>query len=724
MRLTLRTLLAYLDDALEPAQTKLIGQKIQESAVAGKLVSLIRLVVRQRRLKAPSVSGPNVGIDPNVVAQYLDNTLPPEQVVDVEKVLLTSDELLAEVASCHQVMAMVMGKPPEVSDTSRERLYALGPVSQSDQLRVEEHSSMSNDGAAANSRESERVSETPAKTVVATEIPEYLRQSSWSQRVFPAAIVALLVIVCLGLLISDPGFRKAIGEAKKELSKGEADAGKSNSETVVNGGNSKSSDAAAQNQAVAAVTPGTLTKPDNATVLPSPSLPPDPIPSPDQPDGRGKPPADVPADAASVANRTTPPATVVLPANTVPAVPNDPKPILSPAKIKYTSNSGVMLRLEETQRHWLMLPRSYSFVPNERLVVLEPFEGVLDVDQGAIIATVMGDSSFRLLSADRSTSWGLDIRRGRFLIRSGRSDPMSSPVFSIAIGDDLWKLELLAADTNCAIEIMPREPVQFEKSLGVNWYSGVVRVLSGSVKWTSADGRSQQIASDSALEITPQQVGQAALPSPVPFSVAPEWTDSVKRKQSPLQRHSTAFEKNFELEQPVENTLLSLIDHPNAKIVELAVHGLSAIESSMGMVQALAQSGFEEGRFAARDGIRCWLAREADRGPVLKEILEKRYPIVDASSVYILLWGFRPEDATNRATSFEIVNWLRSPHLEIRELAYYWVVHLSSGRKWEFRASEAQARRESAIRKIEAHIATAGALVKPTDREPTPKKPE
>ena len=119
MRLTLRTLLAYLDDMLEPAETKLIGQKIQESAVAGKLVSLIRLVVRQRRLKAPSVSGPNIGIDPNVIAQYLDITLPPEEVVEVERVLLTSDELLAEVASCHQVLALSNGKTAEISEIGR-----------------------------------------------------------------------------------------------------------------------------------------------------------------------------------------------------------------------------------------------------------------------------------------------------------------------------------------------------------------------------------------------------------------------------------------------------------------------------------------------------------------------------------------------------------------------------------------------------------------------------
>ena len=38
MRLTLRTLLAYLDDILEPSQTKEIGSKLTESKFASDLV--------------------------------------------------------------------------------------------------------------------------------------------------------------------------------------------------------------------------------------------------------------------------------------------------------------------------------------------------------------------------------------------------------------------------------------------------------------------------------------------------------------------------------------------------------------------------------------------------------------------------------------------------------------------------------------------------------------
>lgn len=731
MRLTLRTLLAYLDDALEPAETKLIGQKIQESAVAGKLVSLIRLVVRQRRLKAPSVSGPNVGIDPNVVAQYLDSTLPPDQVVEVEKVLLTSDELLAEVASCHQVLALMAGKPAEVSEASRERLYALGPVARADQLQVEETKSTTGsamaDGAAA--RSADHVSKTPAKPVHA-EVPEYLRQSSWSQRVFPTAIVALLIVVCVGLLISDPGFLTGIREAKRELTKTErepakADAGQNDA------ANSKTEFAGdAASQQMAATTPSVDSTTEPPAVVPAPSLPPsiDPTPPADAPEGPKRPSTgdsktasvDAPADAA-VAAKATAPATVTPPATTVPGG-KDPTPVLNAAPVQYTSNDGVVLRLDEMQRHWFLVPRRSTVATGERLVVLEPFEATFDIDRGAMVATVLGDSVIRILPPDRSTTSGLEIRRGRVLLRSTRKDNAKLSAFSIMVGSDVWRLEFLTADTTCTIEIAPRDPVQFEKPLGSNWYTGALRVMSGKVKWTAGEDQALEIGAGSALEIAPL-IGATAPPSPVASGYAPEWTDSQKRKQAPMRRFATLFEKQFEADQPVEMTLLALIKDTNAKVVELAVHGLAMTDSYAAMTQALAECSFEEGRFAARDGLRAWLGQPVDHGALLKEVLEQHYPPAEASAVYILLWGFRPEDSTNRATSLELVTWLRNSHVEVRELAYFWIMNLT-GRRWEFRATDVPARRESAVRRIENHILATGALVKPSEKEIIPKKPE
>ena len=127
MRLTLRTLLAYLDDLLEAGQSREIGEKISESGYASTLVDRIREVMRRRRLTAPDPKSPNSGLDTNSIAEYLDNTLEPDAVADVEKVCLDSDVHLAEVAASHQILTLVLGEPVDVPTRTRERMYALGP---------------------------------------------------------------------------------------------------------------------------------------------------------------------------------------------------------------------------------------------------------------------------------------------------------------------------------------------------------------------------------------------------------------------------------------------------------------------------------------------------------------------------------------------------------------------------------------------------------------------
>ena len=53
MRLTLRTLLAYLDDVLDPTDKEELAQKIESSDVAKDLVHQTRDSVRRLRLTGP-----------------------------------------------------------------------------------------------------------------------------------------------------------------------------------------------------------------------------------------------------------------------------------------------------------------------------------------------------------------------------------------------------------------------------------------------------------------------------------------------------------------------------------------------------------------------------------------------------------------------------------------------------------------------------------------------
>ncbi len=125
MRLTLRTLLAYLDNTLDPQDAEALREKLGESGFATQLVQRIRSTLASGTLPAPSPEAVGPVEEANVISEYLDSTLPTEQVAEIERACLESDPHLAEAAACHQILTMVLGKPAEVSPELRQRIYEL-----------------------------------------------------------------------------------------------------------------------------------------------------------------------------------------------------------------------------------------------------------------------------------------------------------------------------------------------------------------------------------------------------------------------------------------------------------------------------------------------------------------------------------------------------------------------------------------------------------------------
>src|SRR5579883_3336875 len=125
MRLTLRTLLAYLDDTLPPEQARTIGQKVAESETAQELIDRIKKVTRRRGLSTPTTKEDRGPSDPNTVAEYLGDALSADQLAQFEKACLDSDVHLAEAAACHQILTLLLSEPVRVPPTARQRMYQL-----------------------------------------------------------------------------------------------------------------------------------------------------------------------------------------------------------------------------------------------------------------------------------------------------------------------------------------------------------------------------------------------------------------------------------------------------------------------------------------------------------------------------------------------------------------------------------------------------------------------
>ena len=719
MRLTLRTLLAYLDDILEPSQAREIGEKLNESSFASSLVSRIREVMRRRRLTAPTLSGPGVGIDPNVVAEYLDNTLPPDGVADVEKICLESDVHLAEAAACHQILTLALGEPVEVSAQTRERMYALGPSAT--KVAVPSH------GTGSNGLSSQAVGDVldqapSASPRAATaeprkvEIPDYLRPKSSFKKILVYIAVAAIGIFWGILMVNNSPFKKATDPSK-------ADKGASGRAVA-------SADAANRNQVEGSLPDQTETVTDAVDASEKVarddqenSLTAD-LGSTKPADTESAAPGDVEAEPTvatkkGASSRGPKPESVVDEAAT-----EKPAHVLAPATpSKYASSEGVTLHYVPRDERWFVLPRRAQVHAGDSLAVPDPFQCMLEVDGGKGLVTISGRSTVNVLGPTEAGAFGLEITRGQFVLRpSASADDDAAPLrIGVGIAGELWRLEVRPGGA-CGVQVNLLEPTKFEQPLDRNAYLGAFYASAGAiVVVTDPAGHSHELNGPDWLELPLLGAadGDGKAIKKRRLEIMPKWMGPPSLT-SQEQTYLRLFEKKFNLEEAVELSVPEVASDSNPKISQMATECLGLIGAYGPLVDILHRSQHEEARKAAISGLRIWLPRNPENKERLKAELTKRLPPDDAEAAYKLLWGYDSDDARNKVISTQLVEWMGDPELAIRELAFYHVNRLS-GKDFDYRAGATMARLKNSLKRWQDHVKNHGGLIPAQKPIPNPQ---
>ena len=253
------------------------------------------------------------------------------------------------------------------------------------------------------------------------------------------------------------------------------------------------------------------------------------------------------------------------------------------------------------------------------LAAPEPFDSQLDLGDGLCRLWLIGGTSARLLAPAGASRFGIELREGRIVLRSGVPAGASyTPlVVMLVVRGEQWQLEFLRPETQCGIEIMPlfpNKPGQDAKEVG---YRGGLYVVSGDVRFTQAFGRQRTLVAGRWISLAPGDLAVATDLSGVSYRAKgpiPGWLTPETHKIPPsITRIAHDFGEAFLPDQPVSLSIATVAKNDrNPKISEMATKTLALTRQYPALVEVLAQVPHDEAVDAAGKGLRAWLALTVD----------------------------------------------------------------------------------------------------------------
>lgn len=663
MRLTLRTMLAYLDEVLEPAEAEDLGKKIGESDFASGLVQRIRTVSKKVRMDAPKLDGKGAGNDANAVAEYLDSTLPQDRVGDFERICLESDRHLAEVAACHQILTLVLGKPADVPEELRDKIYALGHP---DRAVPPGAAAATKTGAppviaSANGRPA------PAEHADA-EVPDYLRAgrgySIWPF-VGTAAAVFLLCAAILRAMGPFDNSHPVLGWLGGGTTVADANRVPDESPDPIV---PPKPPAPVNDDAATAPTEPETTTPE--TPLPEvPRVPVEPLVEPVEP----PPPAPRPVVPEDPAPETAVPAVAPKPAKPVePAEPVPPEPGPGMDVGRYISDRQVLASYDPEDGLWYLKPTRSVLAAGERLIVLPTYRPQVALPSGVQV-TFAGESLVQMEQPGESGASRMSVAYGRFIaVTVGAAGAQ----IDLNLAGIEGTATLIDADSGLAVKAGQWLPPGADPEAGPGIAVVELYTTNGRVTWQEK-GQEKVSIPEGHVHL---YVGADPPETQGPF-LPPDWIDA--KSISPIDRETSQVLQDLLAEEPEKPLNLSLRERLTDRRVNvraLIARCLGNLEEYEPILKDLNDAKLAS--FWANEAIVLQQAilHSPQTAAKVREAIE-RFRDKDAAILYRLVWGFDQEQLEKNG-AVQLVKHLEHEEMDVRVLTFLNLIAITGAQEF------------------------------------------
>lgn len=701
MRLTLRTLLAYMDDRLPPAKAREIGLKIAQSAFAGELLERIREVKRRRRIATAAANTPTV--DANLIAEYLDDQLSADLVQRIEQKVLASDPLLAEVASAHELLGLLRD-PIELEPKLRDRLYALDPTGVTDVLRAS--------------------GKTAAEASVSAALPWQPEVPRSNPSRYRAAIVAavLAAVWLLSLATDSSLFRGPDTRNQPQM----AAAGPvAEAEAAIN----PAEPALAANAPAPVPVGGPETPRAEPTEPPMAEVQPEqPVAAAADPQPQPNPPADAAAPAPAEVENVLPPA---------------------PKSLYLQAENRIVIVADDKRGQWtnlLQIRGGDAVGPALNAVNCRPllgnnwfgvpatFELGLRAEGQSWQAKTVGAGVFRFPDSPAE----LQILAGQLILTADAKQAWpegKSPVLALQTGTEQFAITLLSEQSRVAVEVRPTAtpsvvvtpteipPAENENAARTSSFflpvesdlSVRVTLLEGSAQITaprSAEPVNLNASEAISWRIVGGKESSAAERSTLAPATIPAWM--LRSDAEPLPEVEAVHKRVLDaLSAPgVPGELVQPLLADRNPQVGLVAADVLCLTADTGLLLAGLFEGLDESvHRRIIDGLRAAVAASIPARTAVAASLETRLSMADAAFAMQLISGLNETTARDRLITGRLLQYLQGDSLALRTLAIYEMERLTGGRQNYFPNSDASRRRDAVNRWQKAIDRNGGTLL-------------